>query len=46
MQSTQPRTSHATASVCLRSIQLHADVLGGTYRWFWYKGIENLLLDV
>lgn len=24
---------------------LHADVLAGTYRWPWYKGIENLLLD-
>jgi hypothetical protein len=25
--------------------QLHADVLAGTYRWPWFKGIENLLLD-
>lgn len=25
--------------------RLHAEVLAGTYRWPWYKGIENLLLD-
>lgn len=25
--------------------QLHADVLAGTYRWPWFKGIENLTLD-
>jgi hypothetical protein len=25
--------------------QLHADVLGGTYRWPWFKEIENLILD-
>jgi hypothetical protein len=25
--------------------QLHTEVLSGTYRWPWFKGIEHLLLD-